>query len=105
MLVVSGEHGYGHDPHRVGEFAARARDWLGERARVCPSESLVAEGWFGPGDAHPRLAERVGDVALLMHGRTTVKDWTPGETRHRLIGHHGGVSEDEMIIPLIVGSA
>jgi len=90
---------------RSGEFVARARDWLGERARVCPSAELVAEGWFGPGDAHPRLAERVGDVTLLMHGRTTVKDWTPGEPRHRLIGHHGGASEDEMIIPLIVGSA
>jgi len=90
---------------RVAEFMARARDWLGDRARVCPSSELVAEGWFGPGDAHPRLAERIGDVALLMHGRTTVKDWTPGEPRHRLVGHHGGASEDEMLIPLIVGSA
>jgi len=89
---------------RAGEFAARAHDWLGDRARICPSAELVAEGWFGPGDPHPRLAERVGDVALLMHGRTTVKDWTPGEPRHRLIGHHGGASTDEMIIPLIVGS-
>lgn len=90
---------------RAAEFATRARDWLGERARVCPSAELVAEGWFGPGDAHPRLAERIGDVALLMQGCATVKDWTPGEPRHRLIGHHGGASEDEMIIPLIVGSA
>ncbi len=90
---------------RAAEFAARARDWLGERARVCASAELVAEGWFGPGDPHPRLAERIGDVALLMRGRTTVKDWTPGEARHRLVGHHGGASEDEMIIPLIVGSA
>ena len=90
---------------RAGEFMARARDWLGERARVCASEELVAEGWFGPGDPHPRLAERIGDVALLMHGRVTVKDWTPGEPRHRHVGHHGGASEDEMMIPLIVGSA
>lgn len=90
---------------RAGEFIVRARDWLGERARVCPSAQLAAEGWFGPGDPHPRLAERIGDVALLMRGRTTVKDWAPGEARHRLLGHHGGASEDEMIIPLIVGSA
>jgi hypothetical protein len=90
---------------RVEEFMARARDWLGDRARVCPSAELLAEGWFGPGDPHPRLAERIGDVALVMHGRTTVKDWTPGEPRHRHVGHHGGTSEDEMLIPLIVGSA
>jgi hypothetical protein len=90
---------------RVGEFMARARDWLGDRARVCPSAELAAEGWFGPGDPHPRLAERIGDVALVMHGHTTVKDWTPGEVRHRHLGHHGGTSEDEILIPLIVGSA
>jgi hypothetical protein len=90
---------------RVAEFTARARDWLGERARVCASAELVDEGWFGRGDAHPRIAERVGEVALLMHGRATVKDWTPGEPRRRHVGHHGGASEDEMLIPLIVGSA
>jgi hypothetical protein len=90
---------------RVAEFTQRARDWLGERARVCSSEELVAEGWFGRGDPHPRLAERIGDVALLMRGRVTVKDWTPGEARHRHIGHHGGASADEMMIPLIVGEA
>jgi hypothetical protein len=90
---------------RVREFTERAQDWLGERARVCASAELVEEGWFGVGDAHPRIAERVGDVALLMHGRATVKDWTPGESRHRHVGHHGGASADEMLIPLIVGSA
>ncbi len=90
---------------RVREFTERARDWLGERARVCASTELVEEGWFGRGDAHPRIAERVGEVALLMHGTATVKDWTPGEPRHRHVGHHGGASADEMLIPLIVGSA
>jgi hypothetical protein len=65
----------------------------------------VREGWFGPGEAHPRFAERVGDVALLMNGRYTVKDWTPGEPRHLHIGNHGGASADEMMIPLIVESA
>jgi Type I phosphodiesterase / nucleotide pyrophosphatase len=90
---------------REREFMQRAADWLGERARVCPSKELAAEGWFGPGEPHPRLAERMGDVTLVMNGRVTVKDWTPGEPRHRHVGHHGGTSDDEMLIPLIVGSA
>jgi hypothetical protein len=90
---------------REREFMQRAADWLGGRARVCPSAQLAEEGWFGPGEPHPRLAERIGDVALVMNGRTTVKDWTPGEPRHRHVGHHGGTSADELLIPLIVGSA
>jgi hypothetical protein len=90
---------------REREFMQRAADWLGDRAQVRPSMELAEEGWFGGGDPHPRFAERIGDVALMMNGRATVKDWTPGEPRHRHVGHHGGASEDEMMIPLIVGSA
>jgi predicted AlkP superfamily pyrophosphatase or phosphodiesterase len=88
--------------HAVDDFLRRAKDWLRDAAEVRPSRELVDEGWFGPGEPHPRLAERVGDVALVMRGRHTVKDWTPGEPRHLHIGNHGGTSEDEMLIPLIL---
>jgi hypothetical protein len=88
--------------HDENEFLSRARDWLQDKADVLPSRELVAQGWFGPGEPHPRLAERIGDVALVMRGRHTVKDWTPGEPRHLHIGNHGGTSEDEMRIPLIM---
>jgi hypothetical protein len=88
--------------HDAGGFMRKAKDWLGERADVIESRTLVDEGWFGPGTPHPRLRERVGDVALVMRGRYTVKDWTPGESRHLHIGNHGGTSDDEMLIPLIL---
>jgi hypothetical protein len=91
-----------HDP-RV--FMEKAKDWLGERAEVKPSRALVDEGWFGPGAPHPRFAERIGEVALVMRGSWTVKDWTPGEPRHLHIGNHGGTSDDEMNIPLILENA
>jgi type I phosphodiesterase/nucleotide pyrophosphatase len=91
--------------HDSEAFMQRARDWLGERAEVVPSRKLVDEGWFGTGEPHSRLAERVGDVALVMNGHFTVKDWTPGESRHLHIGNHGGTTADEMMIPLIVESA
>jgi hypothetical protein len=37
-----------------------------------------------------------------MRGAATIKDWLPGEKRHRHIGVHGGLSEDEMRVPLVV---
>src|SRR5882672_2793983 len=91
--------------HAPAEFAKRAQDWLGERADVMPSERLVQDGWLGPGEPHPLLRERIGDVALMMRGRYTVKDWTPGEPRWLHIGNHGGTHQDEMMIPLIVENA
>ena len=87
--------------HARAEFAERARDWLGERADVRDSSALLDEGWFGGGTPHPRLAERIGDIALVMNGRYTLKDWVPGDPRHLHIGNHGGTSEDEMLIPLV----
>jgi hypothetical protein len=83
-------------------FLADAKEWFGDRADVRPSAELLAEGWFGPGEAHPRFAERIGDVALVLRGRYTIKDWVAGEARHLHVGNHGGDSEDEMLVPLIV---
>jgi hypothetical protein len=91
--------------HDSSGFMKKAKDWLGDRADVMPSESMVEQGWFGPGTRHPRFSERIGDVTLLMRGLCSVLDWTPGERRHRHIGQHGGASADEILIPLIVGSA
>jgi len=87
---------------RVAEFIDRASGWLGERADVRASGDLADQGWFGPGDPHPRFAERIGDVTLVMRENYTIKDWVPGEARHLHIGNHGGTSEDEMRIPLVI---
>ena len=91
--------------HSPAEFQKKAQDWLGDRAEVLPSRDLVESGWFGAGQAHPRFTERIGDLTLLMRGHYTVKDWTPGEPNFLHIGNHGGPSEDEMLIPLIVEKA
>jgi len=88
--------------HAPEDFAKRAQDWLRDKADVMPSRRLVEEGWFGPGEPHPRLPERIGDVALVMRKRYTVKDWITGEPRFLHIGNHGGTHEDETSIPLIV---
>jgi hypothetical protein len=91
--------------HSPEEFRRKAQQWLGERADVLPSAQLMESGWFGDGNPHPRFAERIGEVTLLMRGHYTVKDWTPGEPNFLHIGNHGGPSEDEMLIPLIVERA
>ena len=70
-----------------------------------PSEELVRQGWFGPGTPHERFKERVGDVAIVMRGKYTVKDWTAGEARWLHLGNHGGTHADEMTIPLITEAA
>lgn len=89
---------------RKDEFAARAAEWLDGKAEVIAGHVPLDEGWFGTGDLHPRIAERAGDFVLMMRDTYTVKDWLPGEPRHLHIGNHGGMSADEMFIPLAYAS-
>jgi len=88
--------------HEAKRFLETAKAFFGARADVCPSMELAEQGWFGTGRPHANFAERIGDVALVMSGRGTVKDWVPGEARHLHASDHGGASEDEMRIPLVV---
>ena len=83
------------------EFEAWAREALPGRGVLRRSAELVEEGLFGHGARHKRLAERVGTHTLLMERGWTVSDRVPGETAHELIGVHGGLSADEMWVPLI----
>jgi hypothetical protein len=89
-------------PGRERAFEEYVRGELSDRTLLYPSRRLVEEGWFGPGPAHPKFASRIGDYVLVMTDGATVKDWMPGEKRHELIGVHGGVTEDEMLVPLAI---
>ncbi len=40
-----------------------------------------------------------------MKDRFLIKDWLPGEPRYVHIGVHGGMSAQEMYVPLIVAEA
>jgi arylsulfatase A-like enzyme len=75
---------------------------LSHCATLARSADLIAQGWFGPGAAHPHLAERIGDYTLVMKDGYAIRDQVPGERRHRQIGVHGGTSEEEMLVPLVV---
>lgn len=84
------------------DFAARD---LAGRAVAVRSRRLLAAGLFGPGPRHARLAERLGNYALLMEAGHTLSDRLPGEDELRMRGVHGGLSGEEMWIPLIHAGA
>jgi len=89
-------------PDRTEAFERYVRSQLSGQIRLYRSETLIEQGWFGPGTPDPRLKERVGDYTLVMKDDWTIKDWLPGERRHHHIGVHAGLSDEEMIVPLVV---
>lgn len=71
--------------------------WPRQFTFLDPSEAVV-KGLFGPGTLHPRLMDRLGD--LIVAARNEAYLWW-AEKENPLIGRHGGLSADEMIVPLL----
>lgn len=88
-------------PGAEQEFEAWAASELAGKAVVVRGSDCIDAGLFGPGRPNTRLRERVGTHALLMEPGCTLVDEVEGETPHVMIGVHGGLTTDEMRVPLI----
>ncbi len=92
---------YVHADKRA-QFVGYVAEHLAEYADLNDSGHLIESGYFGLGPPHPRLRERIGDYTLILRDRSVIKDWLPGEQRYVHVGVHGGMSAQEMYVPLIV---
>ncbi|MEW8419916.1 MAG: alkaline phosphatase family protein, partial [Candidatus Thiodiazotropha endolucinida] len=82
------------DDYVKSEFAGKAIAY--------PSSELLDRSWFGLGAPHPQLSSRIGNRRLLMQENHTIKDWLAQEKRYDLVGVHGGLSSNELFVPLIL---
>lgn len=89
-------------PDRREQFETYIHSELNDRLAVYDSQDLVHNEYYGLGVCHPNFTDRVGHYTLMTKSRATIKDWVAGEQSYRHIGVHGGVSADEMYVPLIV---
>jgi hypothetical protein len=92
-------------PDRVDTFTHYCRDVLGERFDLYPSHELLEAGLFGNGTPHPRLAQRIGDYTLIARGANLIREQLPTEGELQQIGVHGGLSDDEVYVPLCLTRA
>lgn len=88
-------------PDRTAQFERYVSGELADAVTLYPSEQLLREGWFGLGEAHPRLRDRIGHYALVMKENYIITSELPGERPLSHVGVHGGLSPDEMYVPLI----
>lgn len=89
-------------PDKQQQFLDYAQNELHNYVEVKPSQSLIDEHYFGFGPAHPQLLNRIGHYTLLLKENYVLKDWLVGEPQYTHIGVHGGTSQEEMMVPLIV---
>lgn len=82
------------------DVIATWREVLGERAVVLPREEALAAGWFGAVDDAVR--PRLGDVVVAATGTTAVVSRRLFSHETTLVGLHGSLTADEMLIPVLV---
>ena len=89
-------------PDRVRRFEHYCAEVLADKLTLHRSVDLLDAGLFGLSEPHARLSERIGDYTLLMRERFVIRDSLPSESHHPQIGVHGGLSEEELLVPLCV---
>jgi hypothetical protein len=103
LTLIGGEARFRHlycEPDAVGDVATRWRERLGDEAVVKTQDSAIESGWFGAVDAAVR--PRLGDVMVACVGDVAVVSTQRFAHETTLIGLHGSVTADEMLVPLLV---
>jgi hypothetical protein len=75
---------------------------LAGRASVVRVRDAVEHGLFGLNKPSRKFKERVGSLLILPHGNRTVWYRDTPDYELDLRGHHGGLSREEMMVPLAV---
>jgi hypothetical protein len=89
-------------PRYVKEFEQYVKKKLRHVATLTTPDELIQKGVFGLKKPHRELHRRIGDYILLMKDNYVLRDYVLGEEPPQLIGYHGGVSREEMEVPLIL---
>ncbi|MCA9459433.1 MAG: alkaline phosphatase family protein [Nanoarchaeota archaeon] len=66
------------------------------------SEDLIKKNYFGLGKENSKLRDRVGDYTLIMKDNYLFNGSLLDKKTHFEVGNHGGTSEEEMFVPLIL---
>jgi hypothetical protein len=103
VALVGGEarfrHLYCHG-RAVADVVATWAQVLDGRAEVLTRAAAVQRGWFGAVTAP--VLPRLGDVVVACHGDTAVLSTTDFPYEATLVGLHGSLTPDEMLVPLLV---
>jgi hypothetical protein len=84
----------------VADVVATWREVLGDRADVLTREEAIRNGWFGT--VAPAVLPRLGDVVVASRGDHAVVSSADFPYETTLVGLHGSLTADEMLIPILV---
>jgi len=103
VLAVAGEPRARHVhtvPAATADVLTTWRAQLGGHAWVGSRQEAVAAGLFGP-LVTPTALRRIGDVVAVARGRTALLRPSAEPLLSSLVGQHGALTDDELLVPLL----
>lgn len=104
VFLVGGEARFRHLYCRSGAVPTVVSTWrerLGDQAIVVTREEAISAGWFGP--VEDRVRSRLGDVMVVAGPELAVMSSRDFAIETMLVGMHGAMTAEEMMVPLLVG--
>jgi predicted AlkP superfamily pyrophosphatase or phosphodiesterase len=86
----------------LDETIALLQKTLAGRAEVCATRDLIEQHFFGASQPSHAFLSRVGNISILPYEHETVWWFEQGRFTMHFQGHHGGLSPEEMEIPLLL---
>lgn len=88
---------------RRTDFERAFYNYLGSDFILMSKSDIMAKGILGSGRQHAKIADFIGDYMIIAIGDKSVKYLTlNAKPRQPYAANHGGLTNEEMIIPLIV---
>ena len=91
-------------PEKTKQFENYVKDKLTKYCYIFKSQELIDKNYFGLFKPNPKLFDRIGDYVLIFKENYIIKDKIKKDKKKKKqsIGHHGGITKEEMIVPLIL---
>lgn len=104
LALLGGEARFRHlycVPGAAETVAGRWREFFGDRAEVLLRQDAIARGWFGT--VEERVLPRLGDVVAAARANVGIFSSKDFGYETSLVGLHGSLTAEEMLIPILVG--
>ena len=85
----------------LDETIAKWRQFLGNSAKVFSKSQAIADGLFGPVVSED-ASERMGDLIAIANDDLILIDPARVKEESSMVGHHGGITDIEVEIPLLL---
>ena len=104
VTLIGGEPRARHIYVEAGALAETITQWqefFGDKAKILSRQDAITTGLFGPVVTQDS-SDRMGDLIAIANGDLILVDPARVKEETSMVGHHGGVTDTEVAIPLLL---